>query len=91
MENLSTFSRDVKLQRDKMPSVHCHKMHELYYMVKGNTTYYIKDEIFHINEGDFVLIPKGAFHKTAYEQKQHNERANCGDQSVHSLAAFSGV
>ncbi len=65
-----------------MPRVHYHEEHELYYMVKGSTTYYIGDKIFHIQQGDFVFIPKGILHKTDYEDNVDHERIllNFSDQ-----------
>ena len=55
--------------------VHCHdEEYELYYMLDGGTTYFIEEEIFRINKGDFVLIPKGVWHSTDNQHYSHNER-----------------
>lgn len=67
-------SRQEIYGKHSMPHVHCHKEHELYYMVKGSTTYYIGDKIYHIKQGNFVFIPKGVLHKTDYEEHDSNER-----------------
>lgn len=67
-------SRHVTTQKGGMPHVHYHDNHELYYMVKGSTTYYIGDKIFHIQQGNFAFIPKGILHKTDYEDNAKNER-----------------
>ncbi len=67
-------SRQEFKSKHSMPHVHYHKEHELYYMVKGSTTYYIGDKIYHIKQGDFVFIPKGVLHKTDYEEHDSNER-----------------
>jgi len=79
-------SRHVTTQGDSMPHVHYHERHELYYMAKGSTTYYIGDKIFHVEQGDFVFIPKGILHKTDYED------AACGERVLLSFGdrVFTG-
>ena len=57
-----------------MKHAHYHNSNELYYMAKGSTTYYIGDQIFPINEGDWVFIPSGTLHKTDYEKTANSER-----------------
>ncbi len=68
------FSRQITTQRGGMLHVHYHDVHELYYMAKGSTTYYIGDKIYHVQQGNFVFIPKGILHKTDYEDNDKNER-----------------
>jgi len=67
-------SRTETTRKGGMPHVHSHDLHELYYMVKGSTTYYIGDKIYHVAQGNFVFIPKGVLHKTDYEENDNNER-----------------
>lgn len=67
-------SRQRPTSRHSMPHVHHHELHELYYMAKGCTTYYIGDKIYHLQQGNFVFIPKGILHKTDYENNDSNER-----------------
>jgi AraC-like DNA-binding protein len=67
-------SRHITTKRGGMPHVHYHNLHELYYMAKGSTTYYIGDKIYHVEKGNFVFIPKGVLHKTDYEYNDNNER-----------------
>ncbi len=69
-----TFSRNAITNKRIICRVHYHDEHELYYMLKGKTTYYIGDEIFHIEEGNFAFIPKGILHKTDNENCLTNER-----------------
>lgn len=51
----------------KMPKMHFHNRHELYYLEKGRTKYFIDNEIFNLESGDMVFVPKGTFHKTDSE------------------------
>ena len=56
------FSHDKKTQR--MHGVHAHRRHELYYLSKGSTKYIIGDEIYLVESGNVVFIPKGHSHMT---------------------------
>ena len=47
-----------------MAGVHVHRRHELYYLAKGKTKYLIGDEIYTVDEGNLVFIPKGIYHMT---------------------------
>lgn len=69
------FYHRIKRSKDfKMSVSHFHDRHELYYLVRGTTRYFINNEIFLLNAGDMVFIPKGAFHKTNIEQNKNAER-----------------
>ncbi len=49
---------------NKMSGVHAHKNHELYYLAKGNTKYLIGDEIYAVEAGSVVFVPRGIYHMT---------------------------
>ena len=57
-------SRNAITNESIIGSVHYHQEHELYYMLKGKTTYYIGDEIWHSaccpHKG--ALLPAGDAH-----------------------------
>lgn len=74
MERQFIAVRTVTKTKFGMPHVHQHEEHELYYLVQGNTTYYIGDKIYRVEKGDFVFIPRNVLHKTDYEEAQTNER-----------------
>ena len=58
----------------KMSQVHYHYQHELYYLVSGETKYFVGDDIFHLLPGDFIFVPRLIIHKTDSENCLHNER-----------------
>lgn len=58
----------------KMSQVHYHYQHELYYLVSGETKYFVGEDIFHLMPGDFIFIPRLVIHKTDSENCMHNER-----------------
>lgn len=58
----------------KYSRIHNHRNHELYYLVGGKTKYVVGDEIFNVEEGDVVIIPKWVLHMTDSEECLHNER-----------------
>ncbi len=57
-----------------MAKAHFHNYHELYYLEKGRTTYFVGNKIYHLEAGDMILIPKGTFHKTSNEENKLLER-----------------
>lgn len=52
------------LSRMPMPLMHYHPMVEIYYVLRGRRDYFIEDRIFHVEDGDIVIIPPGMFHRT---------------------------
>ncbi len=50
--------------RRKMPKAHFHDKHELYYLEEGQTKYFIDTEIFILEPGDMIFIPKNTLHRT---------------------------
>lgn len=63
-EKIEFFDRMYRDPSYKMPQAHFHDKHELYYLEKGKTKYFIGNEIYLLEAGDLVFIPKGVFHKT---------------------------
>ncbi len=59
---------------NKMPVAHFHTKHELYFLEKGRTKYFIGSEIYLLTPGDFIFVPKGEFHQTDSEEVAHIER-----------------
>lgn len=55
-------------------SLHEHGVHELYFLLKGNTRYFLCDEIFFLHPGDMVFIPKNQLHQTEYNSNIGIER-----------------
>lgn len=49
-----------------MDGAHFHPYHELYYIVSGKAKYFIGSDLFVLNQGDFVFIPRNKYHKTEY-------------------------
>ena len=73
-ENSCFFERKKHTTPMTMPHAHYHDTHELYYLKKGKTKYFIGNEIFVLNPGDMVFIPKFAFHKTDNGERTDVER-----------------
>lgn len=59
--------RKIHQKPTKMSKMHYHNTHELYYLEKGKTKYFIENEIFSLEAGDMIFVPKGTFHKTDSE------------------------
>lgn len=48
-----------------MPKFHFHENYELYYLLSGEKTYYIKDRVYRAARGDLVFINEYELHRTA--------------------------
>lgn len=53
---------------------HYHSVFEIYYLEKGNCTYFIDDKCYDVKEGDIVLIPEGVIHNTVYPDEKHQRK-----------------
>ncbi len=53
---------------------HSHTHAELYFLESGSTTYFIKDSIYVLNPGEFILVPKGVFHHTTNPNSSNIDR-----------------
>jgi len=73
-EPLPAVLYDKITNRRKKSEVHSHEHYEMYYLLDGKTKYFIGDEIFEIESGDIVFVPKGVFHETDSETCLKNER-----------------
>ena len=73
-ERIDFIQRSTRQKPLRMDDAHFHDKHELYYLEKGKTRYFIGDEIYLLNPGDLVFVPKGTFHKTNPEEDTVSER-----------------
>lgn len=73
-EKIDFIQRSTRQKPYKMDNAHFHDKHELYYLEKGKTRYFIGNEIYLMNPGDIVFVPKGTFHKTTPEENTVSER-----------------
>ena len=67
------FSHELKSNR--MASMHVHPCHELYYLAKGKTKYIIGEEIYPVEAGNLVFVPRGYYHITDYGDCELIERS----------------
>ncbi len=72
-DGIEFYDRTTRDRNHKTIS-HFHDLHELYYLVKGSTRYFIGNEIFVLNAGEIAFVPKGVFHNTTNESKRDVER-----------------
>ena len=67
-------SRNKVVKKHQVSIPHCHDTYELYYMLDGRTTYFIDDEIYSVEKGNFVFVPRRIIHNTDNENCKTNER-----------------
>ena len=49
---------------------HVHSTYEIYYLANGSMTYVIGDDIYNVEAGDAVLIPRNVIHNTVYNNSE---------------------
>lgn len=65
---------DKVTKRRKVVKSHTHVYYELYYLISGETAYFVGDEVYHLAPNDFIIVPKGIIHSTDSQNCLHNER-----------------
>ena len=73
-EKIEFFNRTSRNSGFKMSDYHYHDKHELYFLEKGKTEYFIGSEIYSLTSGNLIFIPKGEFHKTNISNDSFSER-----------------
>lgn len=68
------YEKAIHTNNFQMPDVHFHDKHELYYLKKGKTKYFIDNEIYLLEPGDMIFVPKNTFHKTVNLETDYAER-----------------
>ena len=60
----SGFYIDTVTMDEAMRVAHRHDAYEIYYLIEGSRVFFIDKSFFRVKEGDFILVPKGVFHRT---------------------------
>lgn len=81
-ENSDFYYNSTALTKAEMSAEHYHSLYEIYYLEQGICKYLIEDEMFELLVGDVVFIPKGAIHKTSYEDMHSRLLVNCSDEYI---------
>lgn len=84
-ENSNFYYNSTALTMAEMSAEHYHSLYEIYYLEKGICKYLIEDELFELLVGDVVFIPKGAIHKTSYEDMHSRLLVNCSDEYIRGV------
>ncbi len=73
-EAIDFFQRTKRSVGSRMPFMHFHNHHELYFLESGRTTYLIGNEVYFLEPGDFAFIPQGIYHQTDNSESVNIER-----------------
>ena len=55
-------------------SSHFHPYYEMYFMEEGSCKFFVKENVYSLNTGDFLLIPPGELHLASYDQEGFHDR-----------------
>lgn len=53
-------------------SFHYHNFYEIIYVLEGEYSTFIENQIYHLHKGDFLLIDRNVMHKYHYIEKKHD-------------------
>ena len=69
------FERCAHRKDFNMPSAHFHEhKYELYFLLNGQTKYFIDNEIYVLSAGEMIFVPKKTLHQTYYKNPYEVER-----------------
>lgn len=85
MQETNTFFYNSKaLNTDRSGPKHCHSLYEIYYLEQGICHYRIEGNLFKMEQGDIIFIPKGQIHKTFYEEVHSRLLINCSEEYLEN-------
>ena len=64
--NLSRVRREAYFE---MKTEHFHSFYEFYYLLNGKRKVFVNNRVYHVKEGNMVLIPKGEIHRPPFDSK----------------------
>ncbi|MDO5425284.1 MAG: AraC family transcriptional regulator [Eubacteriales bacterium] len=87
-----TISRIIRNYEFNMPSKHTHDEYEIYYLIRGERSYFIENRIYHVKAGDLVFINRGTIHMTSQYGDTYHERivVEFRDDPLASVLACTG-
>lgn len=70
-----------------MSSFHVHPTWEMYYLLSGKIRYFVTNQIYDLNPGDLIFVPKGSLHRTIYQKESTHSRfvINFSDKWISTL------
>lgn len=80
MEKLFDMPTDFKVSKvkrdatQKIQEPHIHPYYEIFYLINGDCTFFLNHNIYQLNKGDMVIVPKGEIHNATYPEHGTSER-----------------
>lgn len=74
VDEIDFFERKTHFKVSPRPYAHYHDKHELYYLAKGQAKYFVGNDIFMLEPGDMIFVPKGMVHHSDYGDSEVVER-----------------
>ena len=74
VDEIDFFERKTHMRFTPRPYAHYHDKHELYYLAKGQAKYFVGNDIFMLEPGDMIFVPKGVVHRADYGESENVER-----------------
>ncbi len=68
--SIYTLLEENNIQQSTFYVAHSHNADELYFLVSGQTKYFVNEGVFELQPGDFMFVPKSCLHHTHYPDKK---------------------
>lgn len=87
--SISRISRNFEFN---MPAKHTHDEYEIYYLISGERSYFIENQLYHVQAGNLVFINKNTIHMTRQAGNSYHERIviELKDEPLSSVLACTG-
>ncbi len=74
---------DQKIAGELVGPPHYHNFFEIYYIEKGNCSYFIDNKSHQLQPGDVILVPEGVIHNTFYKDVEYSRMLiNCSRRFI---------
>lgn len=87
-----TISRIIRNYEFNMPFKHTHDEYEIYYLIRGERSYFIENRLYHVQPGSLVFINRNVIHMTSQYGENYHERIvlELNEEPLSSLLASTG-
>ncbi|HBB60961.1 MAG TPA: hypothetical protein DCZ61_04110 [Lachnospiraceae bacterium] len=74
LRNHFNIDKKRRTNHHRQSSPHFHSYYEIYYMQEGSCRIFLKETVYNLEKGHFLIIPPGEYHIVTYEQKGLHDR-----------------
>ena len=89
-DRVKDFLVDCLDQKQSMAEAHYHPYYELFYVVKGSCRMFVGHKLYAVNEGELVILPPSALHRTQYETEAQRITVSFTPKYIETMKSILG-